>query len=105
MTHCLRKAASRRLAEAGCSANAIAAITGHATLAEISGYTKATEQRSLAPAAINRQSTGRRDTEIPNLTFEFEIPPEKTNIINIEDAAWRPVGESNPCFQRERLTS
>ena len=36
ITHGLRKAAARRLAEAGCSANEIAAITGHATLAEIS---------------------------------------------------------------------
>jgi enterobacteria phage integrase len=31
ITHGLRKAAARRLAEAGCSANEIAAITGHAT--------------------------------------------------------------------------
>jgi integrase len=44
VTHGLRKAAARRLAEAGCSANEIAAITGHATLTEISRYTKAAEQ-------------------------------------------------------------
>jgi integrase len=35
ITHGLRKAAARRLAVASCSANEIAAITGHATLAEI----------------------------------------------------------------------
>ena len=39
VTHGLRKAAARRLAEAGCTANEIAAITGHATLVEVSRYT------------------------------------------------------------------
>ena len=58
VTHGLRKAASRRLAEAGCSANEIAAITGHTTLAEVSRYTKAAEQRHLARAAIERLPGG-----------------------------------------------
>ena len=42
--HGLRKAACRRLAEAGCSANEIAAISGHATLREIARYTRAVDQ-------------------------------------------------------------
>ena len=54
VTHGLRKAAARRLAEAGCSANEIAAVTGHATLAEVSRYTKAAEQKGLAKAAVER---------------------------------------------------
>ncbi|MGO9171314.1 MAG: tyrosine-type recombinase/integrase [Rhodomicrobium sp.] len=54
VTHGLRKAAARRLAEAGCSANEIAAITGHASLDEVSRYTKAAEQKKLAKAAIDR---------------------------------------------------
>jgi integrase len=36
--HGLRKATARRLAEIGCSANQIAAITGHATLKEVQRY-------------------------------------------------------------------
>jgi len=52
--HGLRKAAARRLAEAGCSANEIAAITGHATLAEVARYTKAAEQKKLAQRAMQR---------------------------------------------------
>jgi site-specific recombinase XerD len=56
VTHGLRKAAARRLAEAGCSANEIAAITGHMTLKEVGRYTKAAEQRTLATAAIERLS-------------------------------------------------
>ena len=38
MTHGLRKAAARRLAEAGCTEKQIAAITGHTTLKEIARY-------------------------------------------------------------------
>ena len=50
--HGLRKAAARRLAEAGCTAHQIAAITGHKTLGEIERYTRAAEQRGLAHAAM-----------------------------------------------------
>jgi integrase len=59
--HGLRKAACRRLAEAGCSANVIAAISGHATLAEVSRYTRAADQERLARdgiAAITRTGIG-----------------------------------------------
>jgi integrase len=54
--HGLRKAAARRLAEAGCSASEIMAITGHKTLAEVERYTRAAEQERLARQAIKRQS-------------------------------------------------
>jgi integrase len=50
--HGLRKAAARRLAEAGCTSHQIAAITGHRTLGEIERYTKAAEQRTLANSAM-----------------------------------------------------
>jgi enterobacteria phage integrase len=53
--HGLRKAAARRLAEAGCSASEIMAITGHKTLAEVERYTRAAEQARLARQAMNRQ--------------------------------------------------
>lgn len=46
--HGLRKAACRRLAELGCSASVIAAISGHATLREVSRYTAAADQVRLA---------------------------------------------------------
>ena len=45
--HGLRKAACRRLAEAGCSANEIMAISGHATMKELVRYTKAADQARL----------------------------------------------------------
>jgi integrase len=50
--HGLRKAACRRLAEAGCSANEIMAISGHATMKEIVRYTKDADQARLARNAL-----------------------------------------------------
>ena len=54
--HGLRKAAARRLAEAGATANEIAAVTGHKTLAEVERYTRAADQEHLAQEAIRKQS-------------------------------------------------
>jgi integrase len=59
--HGLRKAACRRLAEAGCSANVIASISGHTTLREVERYTRAADQERMARegmAAITRTKTG-----------------------------------------------
>lgn len=49
--HGLRKAASRRLAEAGCTEKEIASITGHRTLAEVARYTRDADQARLSQAA------------------------------------------------------
>jgi integrase len=86
--HGLRKAAARRLAEAGCSASEIMAITGHKTLAEVERYTRAAEQERLARQAMNRQlktESGKPDfdnaanttdelIEINNLTNQMALP-------------------------------
>jgi enterobacteria phage integrase len=53
--HGLRKAAARRLAEAGCSAHEIMAVTGHKTLTEVERYTRAAEQERLNEMAIEKQ--------------------------------------------------
>lgn len=61
-SHGLRKAASRRLAEAGCTAHEIMAITGHKTLTEVTRYTAAVDRKRLGKSAIEkitaRTSTG-----------------------------------------------
>jgi integrase len=54
IAHGLRKAACRRLAEAGCSGNEIMAISGHATLKELVRYTKDADQARLARNAMTR---------------------------------------------------
>jgi integrase len=53
--HGLRKAACRRLAEAGCTAHQIAAISGHASLREVERYTKAADQVRLARQAFDKE--------------------------------------------------
>ena len=52
--HGLRKAACTRLADAGCTAHEIAAMSGHKTLKEVERYTKGADQARLARAAMER---------------------------------------------------
>jgi integrase len=54
--HGLRKAACRRMAEAGYSANEIASWSGHATLSEIRRYTDAADQERMARQALAREN-------------------------------------------------
>jgi site-specific recombinase XerD len=55
--HGLRKAGSRRLAEAGCTPHQIMAITGHKNLSEVTLYTASVDQERLADEAIERTKT------------------------------------------------
>jgi integrase len=55
--HGLRKAAARRLAEAGCTAHEIMAITGHKTLREAQRYTEAADRAKLAKQAMQKVTT------------------------------------------------
>ncbi len=62
--HGLRKAACRRLAEAGCSTKVIAAISGHKSTRELERYIEAADQVKLARIgmkAISRTKTGNRE--------------------------------------------
>lgn len=58
--HGLRKAACRRLAEAGCSAPEIAAISGHVSLNEVTRYIKAADQARMARNALARTNRKHR---------------------------------------------
>jgi integrase len=71
--HGLRKAAARRLAEAGCTPHQIAAITGHASLKEIVRYTKAVDQARLAREAIERIGTKSVKPEPPRVSKPLKI--------------------------------
>ena len=71
--HGLRKAAARRLAEAGCTAHEIGAITGHISLSELVRYTRAADQRRLAEAALAK--TGK---SIGKPAAKFAKKAEKT---------------------------
>jgi len=75
VTHGLRNAAARRLAEAGC----IAAITGHRTLVEVSRYTKAADQVCLALTAIDCLTARQSAQRAPTPAKRVGKNPEKSN--------------------------
>jgi integrase len=75
--HGLRKAACRRLAEAGCSANEIAAISGHASLKEVARYTAAAEQTRLASQAMARRLGAEHEQNLPNTQTWLYPTPKK----------------------------
>ena len=56
----LRKSAAKTLAEAGCSAHEIQAITGHRSLAQLQHYTKGADQKVRSMAAIKKLSDYRK---------------------------------------------
>lgn len=76
--HGLRKAAARRLAEAGCSASQIAAVTGHKTLKEVERYVKAAEQRGLADAAMASIGGTQREQDLSNPSDRLANMPPKS---------------------------
>jgi hypothetical protein len=57
--------ARRQLAEAGCSANEIAAISGHQSLPLVARYTRAAGQKRMAVAAMAEMNKGA--TKVANL--------------------------------------
>jgi integrase len=56
--HGLRKCAATRLAEAGCSAHEIMAITGHKSLSQVAPYTRSADQVRLARQALAKEQKG-----------------------------------------------
>jgi integrase len=62
--HGLRKLAATRLANAGCSAEQIKAITGHRTLSEVARYTQHADQARLARSALDMQLRAEQEQEI-----------------------------------------
>ncbi len=82
--HGLRKAAGRRLAEAGCSAHEIMAVLGHETLAEAERYTRAAEQTRLARAAFSKLTSDRTANKITQPNPEkFGKTASNANEINM----------------------
>lgn len=59
--HGLRKAAGRRLAEAGATAHQIMAVLGHKSLAEAERYTREADQQSLADEGIGKVEARKRN--------------------------------------------
>ena len=99
--HGLRKAAARRLAEAGCSASETMAITGHKTRAEVERYTRAAEQESLARQAMRRQAeykSGKLAKRDSDDSSEVTNDPNNIEISSVISRVALPTG-IEPVFQ------
>jgi integrase len=79
--HGLRKAAGRRLAEAGCTNKEIMAILGHKALASVQLYTEEAEQIEMAAAAM-RKVEQIHNRPSPNRPFEFGNLPKRLGSSN-----------------------
>ncbi|HMF06994.1 MAG TPA: tyrosine-type recombinase/integrase [Methylocella sp.] len=76
--HGLRKAAGRRLAEAGCTANEIMSVLGHKTLAEAERYTRGADQKRQAWAAILKLERTNGTQSLANPPFKVSQKSDKT---------------------------
>tara|TARA_R110002020_G_scaffold113518_8_gene261078 strand:- start:1952 stop:3061 length:1110 start_codon:yes stop_codon:yes gene_type:complete len=75
--HGLRKAAARRLAEAGCSYSQIKAITGHKTDKEVARYTSDANQSLLAEQAMAAVYGAEGEQKTSNSSGELDKTPTK----------------------------
>ena len=89
ITHGSRNAAARRLAEAGCSANEIAAITEHSKLIEVSRYPRTTEQKKLAQSTIDRLHKSQQPLLFQNPLEQVGGNQKKLNKIITGKQIWR----------------
>ncbi len=97
--HGLRKIGAVRAAEAGASEHELMAMFGwdDANMARI--YTRKAAQKRLA-------ASGAAKVALSAPTVPPAVPPVRKSSNNNElEAYWRPVGESNSCFSRERAAS
>jgi len=70
--HGLRKAACKRMADAGCTVHEIAAVSGHRSLKEIERYTREADQARLARQALDRQLRAEREQDLSNLETRLD---------------------------------
>ncbi len=93
ITHSLRKAVARLLAEASCTANEIAGMTGHRILVEVSRNTKAADQVHLAQTAIDRLTARQSAQRVPTPVKRVGENPKNRSEIKLGLFKWRaPAG-------------
>jgi integrase len=98
-SHGLRKAACRRLAEAGASVNQIAAVTGHQDIRQVEVYTRAADKKRMAKAAmalVTDAFTGSNGEQVlQNRSTRFCNTAKKGSNFKKGKQTWRPREDSN----------
>ncbi len=93
--HGLRKAACRRLAEAGCSAMEIMSITGHTDIGEVERYCREAAKKGLAAAAMSKMEI-RFDTQrLPNPDGGLGNDDDNPLHLFMQKGVWRSRQDSN----------
>ena len=82
----------------------IMSILGHTTFAEAERYTEEADQAARRRRCDQaRRTQGEQDC--PNHFRRFGKTSKKQRKIKVNKRDWRSLGDSNPCFRRERATS
>jgi len=92
--HGVRKAACRRLAEAGCTALEIMSITGHTDIREIERYCREAARKKLAATAMKKLESG-FDIELPNPSEKLGKSADKLLKSLTVKSNWRSQQDSN----------
>ena len=76
-------------------------VTGHQTLKEVENYTEEARRAGLANQAFAKMGIA----QVSHSPSE-EVSHFLETLRNMASQAdWRSLGDSNPCFRRERATS
>ena len=92
---------SRRLADANCTEHEIMAVLGHTMLAKPRDSFAPDQVRQASSAIIKLKERNRNGMPKPSLRGLGKIQSKQLTTRK----AWRPLGDSNPCFSRERAAS
>ena len=100
--HGIRKGVAELMAEAGATEYELMATFGWTETKTAAVYTKKADRRKVATSGAARRAVAEGG---PRLATRGPDLPENPMISGDNLAVWQPVGESNPSFQVENLTS
>ncbi len=103
--HGLRKAACRRLAEAGCTAMEIMSITGHTDIREVERYCREAARKGLAVVAMDKMQSGFDTHRLPNPSPGLGESDDIPLILLAQKSDWRSRQDSHLIYDRSAFNS
>ncbi len=103
--HGIRKYVAEELALAGNTVYEIMSRLSHSDPKTAAIYTAKVERALLAASGFERAEQARKRQGVPHPQKSGTLPTVNPIKIMLSEMAWQPVGESNPSFQVENLTS
>ncbi len=103
--HGIRKYVAEELALSGSSVYEIMSRLSHSDPRTAAIYTENVERARLATQGFERAEAARKKRSVPHPKNSGTLPLKSSIKSICKDSEWQPVGESNPSFQVENLTS